>query len=96
MIRCIDVVGIAGFVMLVVSTLLLFPNSAEHMNWNHWLGGLILWFAAFAFLVGWLILRWSVRQSREGPPPLLVWSVRGSKKREVTSGANGKVQKKAA
>jgi hypothetical protein len=32
MIRCIDLIGIAGFGILVVSTLFLFPNSVEKMT----------------------------------------------------------------
>jgi hypothetical protein len=96
MIRCIDLIGIAGFGILVVSTLFLFPNSVEKMTWTYWLEGPVLWFVAFVFLVGWLILRWSVPQSHGGPPPLLVWSITKSKNKEVTAGANEKVRKKAA
>jgi len=89
MIRWTDLIGIAGFAMVVLSTLLLFPDSAEHMNWKYWLPGLLLWFLGFASVLGWLLLRWSVRQSKAGPPPLLVWSARQSQGREVTSGAGG-------
>jgi hypothetical protein len=78
MIRWIDVIGLAGFGMVIVSTLLLFPGSAEPMNWKHWLAGLALWFLGFNSVVGWLLLRWS-RQSKNGPAPLLVWSVGDSK-----------------
>jgi membrane-bound ClpP family serine protease len=94
--RCIDLIGIAGFVILVISTLFLFPPSAEKMTWAYWLAGLVLWFMAFIFLVGWLILRWSVPQSRKGPPPLLVWSAGQRKNKEVRSTANATVQRKAA
>jgi hypothetical protein len=80
MIRCIDLAGIAGFVILVFSTLFLFPNSADNMNWTYWLGGLLLWFVAVAFVVGWLILRWSIPQSRGNPPQ--------RPKRQVTGSAN--------
>jgi membrane-bound ClpP family serine protease len=93
--RCIDLIGIAGFVILVISTLLLFPHSAEQMTWTYWLAGLVLWFMAFVFLVGWLILRWSIRRSHQGPQPLLVWS-RPSTKEDVAAAVNGKVQKQAA
>jgi hypothetical protein len=68
--------------MVVLSTLLLFPDSAERMNGKYWLAGLSLWFLGFASMVGWLLLRWSVRQSKDGPPPLLVWSVRPCKRGE--------------
>jgi uncharacterized SAM-binding protein YcdF (DUF218 family) len=89
MIRWTDLIGVAGFAMVVLSTLLLFPGSAERMNWKFWLPGLSLWFLGFASVVGWLLLRWSVRQSKDEPPPLLVWSARQSQKRDVTSGAGG-------
>ena len=35
------------------------------MNWKYWLEGIALWFVGFAAVVGWLLLRWSVRQSQE-------------------------------
>ncbi len=96
MIRCIDLIGIAGYVILVVSTLLLFPRSAEQMTWPYWLAGLVLWFVACVLLMGWLILRWSVPHSRKGQPPLLVWSTKRSKNKEIAAGVNGKVREKAA
>jgi hypothetical protein len=37
---------------------LLFPDSAERMNWKYWLAGLSLWLLGFASVVGWLLLRW--------------------------------------
>ena len=89
MIRWTDLIGIAGFAMVVLSTLLLFPDSAEHMNWKYWLAGLSLWLLGFASVVGWLFLCWSVRRFKDGPPPLLVWSARQWKEREVTPEANG-------
>jgi uncharacterized SAM-binding protein YcdF (DUF218 family) len=85
MIRWTDLIGLAGFGMVVLSTLLLFPDSGEHMTWEYWLGGLALWLAGFASVVGWLLLRWSVRYSKEGPLPLLVWSIRPSKPGEAIS-----------
>ena len=89
MIRWTDLIGVAGFAMVVLSTLLLLPDSAERMNWKYWLAGLPLWFLGFASVAGWLLLRWSVRPSKEEPPPFLVWSTRQSQEREVTSEANG-------
>jgi hypothetical protein len=89
MIRWIDLIGVAGFAMVVLSTLLLFPDSAERMHWRYWLGGVALWCAGFASMVGWLLWRWSVRLFKDGPPPLLVWSVRQSQEREVASKMNG-------
>jgi hypothetical protein len=89
MIRWIDVIGLAGFAMVVLSTLLLFPGSAEPMNWKHWLAGLALWLLGFNSVVGWLLWHWSARQSRDGPPPLLIWSVRQSQERESASEVNG-------
>ena len=88
MIRCTNLIGLAGFATVILSTYLLFPDSAEHMNWKYWLGGITLWFVGFASVVVWLLLRWSVRYSKEGPPPLLVWSLRQSPKGEGTSEVN--------
>lgn len=87
MFRWTDVIGVAGFAMVVLSTLLLFPGSAERMNWKFWLPGLSLWFLGFASVAGWLFLRWSVRQAKDEPPPRLVASARQSQERDVTSGA---------
>jgi uncharacterized SAM-binding protein YcdF (DUF218 family) len=89
MIRCTNLIGLAGFAMVILSTYLLFPDSAEHMHWKYWLGGIALWFVGFASVVGWLLSCWSVRYSKEGPPPLLVWSVRQSPKGEGMSEVNG-------
>jgi hypothetical protein len=89
MVRWIDLIGVAGFAMVIVSTLLLFPRSAEGMNWNHWLAGLALWFLGFNSVVGWLLLRWSVRQNKNGPAPLLVWSVGRSKQGKGAPPVNG-------
>jgi uncharacterized Tic20 family protein len=84
MIRWIDLIGVAGFAMVVVSTLLLFPRSAEGMNWKYWLAGLALWLVGFNSVVGWLLLRFSVQPSQKGLPPILVWS----QKKEVASAVN--------
>jgi hypothetical protein len=89
MIRRTDLIGVVGFAIVVLSTLLLFPASADRMNWKYWLAGLALWGLGFASVVGWLFLRWSVRQSKDGPPPLLSWSARQSQERDVTPGAGG-------
>jgi membrane-bound ClpP family serine protease len=94
--RCIDIIGIAGFVILVISTLLLFPHSAEKMTWTYWLEGLVLWFVGFAMLVGWLLLRWSIPQRRGGPPPLVVWSVPESNGEGVAADASRNFQREAA
>jgi hypothetical protein len=59
--------------MVVLSTLLLFPDSAEPMNSKYWLAGLSLWLLGVATVVDWLLLRWPVRPSQ---------------KRGVTSDAN--------
>jgi hypothetical protein len=89
MIRWVDLIGVAGFAMVLLSTLLLFPGSTEGMNWKHWLEGLALWLLGFNSVVGWLLLRWSVRQSKDGPPPLLIWSVRQPREREITRETSG-------
>jgi hypothetical protein len=89
MIRWTDLIGVAGFAMVFFSTQLLFPDSAEHVNWKYWMAGLSLWLLGFASVVGWLLLCWSVRRFKDGPPPLLVWSTRQSQEREGTSETNG-------
>lgn len=96
MIRWTDLIGVAGFAMVALSTLFLFPDSAERMNWEYWLTGLALWILGFTSVVGWLLLRWSVPQSKDGPPPLLVWSVRQSQERKATSEMNGSHLRDAA
>lgn len=59
MLRCTDLIGFAGFALVVLGTLFLFPNSVERMNWHSMLGGFALWVAGFASVVGWLLLRFS-------------------------------------
>jgi hypothetical protein len=95
MFRCIDLIGIVGFAILVFSMGLLFPNSPETTSWNHSLEGFALWLVGFAVTVGWLILRWSVR-FKGGPPSLLVWSIRQSNSKEIAAHAREKVRTKAA
>jgi hypothetical protein len=98
MIRWTDLIGVSGFATVVLSTLLLFPDSAEGMNWKYGLAGLALWFLGFAAVFGWLLLRWSVRHSNDGPPPLLVWSVRQSQEGKVApekSGSHSRNEKAA-
>ena len=90
MIRCIDLIGVAGFAMVVISTLLLFPHSADRMTWKYWLEGLALWLVGFNSVVAWLLLRWSVKQSKTGPPPLLVWSRRQWKQRDIPPEEKGR------
>lgn len=85
MLRWMDLIGIAGFAMVVLSTFLLFPRSADRMTWKYWLEGLALWLVGFNSVVAWLLLRWSVKQSKTGPPPLLVWSLPHWKQRETTA-----------
>jgi hypothetical protein len=82
MIRWTDAVGLAGIAFVVLSIHLLFPDSAERMNWGYWLGGLLLWLVGVISVVGWLLVRWSVRNSKDAPPPLLVWSFRRAKNGE--------------
>ena len=67
MIRWTDLIGVAGSALVILSTFLLFPDSAERMNWKYWLGGIALWFVGFASVLVWLLLRWSIRYSKEGP-----------------------------
>jgi uncharacterized membrane protein len=58
MIRWTDLIGFAGFALVVIGTLLLFSRSVEDVSWGVRAGGLALWFAGFGFVVGWLLLRW--------------------------------------
>lgn len=80
MIRWADAVGLAGMLFVLLSIHLLFPDSIERMNWVYWLGGLLLWFMGAISVVGWLLVRWSVRNSKDAPPPMLVWSFGRPKK----------------
>ena len=89
MIRPTDLIGVVGFALVVLATLLFFPDSADRMNWKYWLAGLSLWFLGFSCVVGWLLWRWSIRQTKDGPPPLLTWSARREQERDVTSHADG-------
>jgi len=59
MIRWTDLIGFAGFAMVVLGTHLLFSSSGDSMHWDYRLGGLAVWIAGFASVVGWLLLRWS-------------------------------------
>jgi hypothetical protein len=76
MIRWIDLIGICGFGVMIYSTIFLFGDSEGISSWSYWLGGITLWLLGFASLIGWVLLRWSVRYSKNGPRPLLIWSVR--------------------
>jgi len=51
MIRWTDFIGFAGFALVVLAIWFLFPNSAERMNWQHWVGGMALWLTGFALVV---------------------------------------------
>ena len=57
MLRWTDLIGFAGFALVVVGTLFLFPSSADRMNWHYMLAGFALWLAGVASVVGWLCLR---------------------------------------
>ena len=57
MLRWTDLIGFAGFVLVVLGTMFMFPGSAERMSWHYMLGGLALWLTGFASVVGWLFLR---------------------------------------
>lgn len=69
MIRWTDLIGLAGFVLVVLSTLWLFPDSTTDMGWVHWLAGIVLWLVGFASVVGWIWSRWLARKP-EGKSPL--------------------------
>lgn len=57
MIRWTDLIGLAGFAVVILGTLFLFPNSEDRMHWHYMLGGLALWVVGFASVVGWILLR---------------------------------------
>lgn len=57
MLRWTDLVGLAGFALVFLGTLYLFPRSADRMDWRYMLGGFALWAAGFASVVGWILLR---------------------------------------
>jgi hypothetical protein len=64
MIRWTDLIGLAGFVLVVLSTRLLFPGLVDSINRQHMLVGLGLWFVGFASVVGWILLRfWQAGRS---------------------------------
>ena len=69
MIRWVDLIGLAGLALVVFGALLLFPSSQDNLNWKYMLGGALLWLVGFASVVGWLLLRWSVRPSPEESCP---------------------------
>jgi hypothetical protein len=65
MIRWTDLIGLAGFPLVLLSTQLLFPGSTDSLNWQHMLGGLALWLAGFASVVGSILLHfWKAGKSR--------------------------------
>lgn len=86
MIRWTDAIGLVGIGLVALSIQLLFPDSVEHMNWMYWMGGLLLWLIGVVSVVGWLLVRWSVRNSKDAPPPLLVWSLGRSKNGQTVDG----------
>jgi hypothetical protein len=73
MMRWIDVIGFAGSTLVVIGILFLFPSSPDHMTGGYALAGMALWFTGFASVVGWLLLRWSVRprNSVQKPPTII-------------------------
>jgi hypothetical protein len=62
--RWTDAIGLAGLSMVVLGTLLMFPNSADRMDWKYLLGGFALWLVGFVSVAGWLFWRWSVGESQ--------------------------------
>jgi hypothetical protein len=66
MIRITDLIGLAGFALVAWSTLLLFPDSAEGMNWVRLVGGVALWLAGFASVIVWIWSRWLARKPKMG------------------------------
>ncbi len=82
MIRWTDLIGVASFATAVLANLLLFPDSAEHMNWMYWLPashygswGLAPWSGSFC--VG------RSDSSKTGRRLFWFWSARHSQEREV-------------
>jgi hypothetical protein len=67
--RQADVLGIVGVGLLVLGVWIFMSSSVENANWMGWLGGIALWFAGFACIIGWLTSRWSGRVHGAEKPP---------------------------
>ena len=76
MIRWTDLIGVAGFALVIISSLLFVPHSAPGNQWIYWLGVFALWLLGFAAVVGWVLTRWSIRYSKDSKAPLLIWTRR--------------------
>ena len=74
MIRWTDLIGVAGFVLVIASFVLFSPQSVPSNEWMYWLGVFALWLLGFAAIVGWVLTRWSIRYSNDNQAPLLIWT----------------------
>lgn len=59
--RRTDAFGLLGLLLLVTGVWLYLSGSFDQISLVYWLGGPALWFAGFAFLIGWGALRWRSR-----------------------------------
>ena len=55
--RRTDAFGLLGLLMLLAGVSLYLSGSVNRMSWWYWLGGPALWYAGFALLVGWGLVR---------------------------------------
>lgn len=76
MIRWTDLIGVAGLVLVITSFVLFSPASSSSDDWVYWLGVSASWGLGFLAVIAWVLTRWSVRHSKGGPAPLLVWTRR--------------------
>jgi Kef-type K+ transport system membrane component KefB len=76
MIRWTDLIGVAGFVLVIASFVLFSPASSPSNEWTYWLGVFAVWVLGFFAIVGWVLTRWSVRRSKDNQAPPLIWARR--------------------
>ena len=66
MMRRTDAFGLSGLLLSVAGVWLYLTGSWERTSLLYWLGGPVLWFAGFVFLIGWLAARWRASQRVTG------------------------------
>ncbi len=74
MVRWTDLIGVAGVVLVITSFVLFSPASPPSDEWMYWLGVSALWGLGFVAIVGWLLTRWSIRDSKGDHAPPLIWT----------------------
>jgi hypothetical protein len=76
MIRSTDLIGVAGFVLVITASVLFFPQAPPSNEWTYWLGVFSVWLLGFVTIIGWVLTRWSVRRSKDNQAPHLIWKRR--------------------